>query len=87
MEKQEGIFKQYGVIGVVLISTMLLAMLFQTSVGILGLVYNEFSIFYLVITIISFMTLEMCCNLLLNKESQVFKVFSKIMQIKLKENK
>lgn len=87
MSKQEGIFKQYGVIGVILIGTMLLAMLFQTIVGILGLVYKEFSIFYLVITIISFMTLEMCCKLLLNKESQVFKVFSKIMRIKLKENK
>jgi hypothetical protein len=87
MKKQEGIFKQYGVIGVILISTMLLAMLFQIIVVILGLVYKEFSVFYLVITIISFMTLEMCCMLLLNKESQVFKVFSKIMRIKLKENK
>ena len=85
MKVQDGILKQYGLVGVILISVMALLVLLQTTVCILGLVYNEFNIFYLIIAIISLMTLEMCCKLLLNRESQIFKVFSKLMKIKLKE--
>ena len=85
MKAQEGILKQYGVFGVILISIMALLVLFQAIVCILGLVYREFSIFYLIIAIISLMTLEMCCTLLLNKKSYIFKVFSRTMKIKLKE--